>query len=91
MKFEIYGQRFSDDVLVAGEKEVPNPQYDGKCIPVISIRKNTGEVMETRLEPVDSDYWANADVVTHPVYSFIVQELGGEENITAMLEVIIAD
>lgn len=88
MEFKIYVRNFDDGAVIAGSKEVENPVYDGKCLPIIEVMKNTGEIMATRLMPNDCDYWANAGLVDSLTYSFLVHELGGREKIIATLKKI---
>lgn len=92
MEFKIYGRNFDDGAIIVGSQEVENPEYDGKAYPCIEVLKNTGEIMDTRLIAKDSDYWADAFEFASPggTANFIVHELGGRENISAMLEEIIS-
>jgi|LSQX01.2.fsa_nt_gb hypothetical protein len=91
MEFKIYGQNFSDGVLIVGSQEVENPMWDGKAYPCIEVRKNTAEIMETKLIAKDDEYWADAFLFnTGGTYNFIVHELGGKNKIVEMLKKIIA-
>ena len=91
MEFKIYGRNFNDGAIIVGAQEVDNPEYDGKAYPCIEVLKNTGEIMDTRLIAKDSEYWADAyRIRIGDPYNFILQALGGKENISKILEEIIS-
>ena len=87
MNFQIFSRRFDDGFMIVGEAEVPNPNYEGKANPFISI-SDSGEIMEAGLLPIDARYWADALPVTRPERNFVVRELGGHQIVDILTRIV---